>query len=175
MKTRGHFAALVIIACLLAAPAGADYSVGDTGDWPDSWSPKLEPLRKQSRTYIGPIIAHSHYAIRFNNREEFESAWPELLKAKTPGAPIFLLRGPNFFLGKDVTSGVVVHSPPPGQNKKAATPEAPIAGSTNERERWMYTTYIDLVVDGEMIDLNRIPLPPNTPIVDERFKAVEGK
>jgi hypothetical protein len=30
--------------------------------------------------------------------------------------------------------------------------------------------YIELVVDGAIVDLNRIPLPADTPIVDERFK-----
>ena len=29
---------------------------------------------------------------------------------------------------------------------------------------------IQLIVDGEIVDLNRIPLPPDTPIIDERFK-----
>jgi hypothetical protein len=27
-----------------------------------------------------------------------------------------------------------------------------------------------LIVDGEIVDLNRISLPPDTPIIDERFK-----
>jgi hypothetical protein len=31
------------------------------------------------------------------------------------------------------------------------------------------TIYIELIVDGEIVDLNRIPLPKDTPIVDERF------
>jgi hypothetical protein len=32
-----------------------------------------------------------------------------------------------------------------------------------------------LVVDGKIVDLNRIPLPPDTPIIDERFKDAENK
>ena len=31
------------------------------------------------------------------------------------------------------------------------------------------TITIELIVDGEIVDLNRIPLPPDTPIIDERF------
>jgi hypothetical protein len=31
------------------------------------------------------------------------------------------------------------------------------------------------VVDGEIVDLNRIPLPPDTPIIDERFKDGDKK
>ena len=30
--------------------------------------------------------------------------------------------------------------------------------------------YLEVVVDGEIVDLNRIPLPADTVIVDERFK-----
>ena len=67
---------------------------------------------------------------------------------------------------------MVVHSPPVGQADNPATPEAPI-NSTNMRERWLYTTYIELVVDGDIVDLNRIALPADTPIIDERFK--DGK
>jgi hypothetical protein len=33
----------------------------------------------------------------------------------------------------------------------------------------MYTTFIELVVDGNVVDLNRIPLPADTPVIDERF------
>ena len=47
-------------------------------------------------------------------------------------------------------------------------PEAPLP-STHVRERWMYTTFIELVVDGNIVDLNRVPLPADSPIIDERF------
>jgi hypothetical protein len=33
----------------------------------------------------------------------------------------------------------------------------------------MKTTYIELVVDGKIVDLNRIALPADTSIIDERF------
>jgi hypothetical protein len=35
--------------------------------------------------------------------------------------------------------------------------------------RWMNAIYVELVVDGEIVDLNRTSLPADTPIVDERF------
>ncbi|HZL89538.1 MAG TPA: hypothetical protein VFB96_14335 [Pirellulaceae bacterium] len=161
--------------CAVCATAQALYSVSEKGTWPDSWPIELEPLRKQARTLVGPLAPHQHFAIRFSKREEFEAAWPHLLKLKTKGAPIFLLRGPNFFLGDDSKAGVVVHAPPAGQADNPETPEAPIAGVKEMRMRWMNTTYIDLVVDGEIVDLNRIPLPPDTPIVDERFKGKGDK
>jgi hypothetical protein len=171
-KTTAVIAGLAF--CVTCSTAYALYSVSATGDWPKSWPSELEPLRKQSRTLVGPLASFQHHAIPFTKREEFEAAWPHLLKVKTKGAPVFLLRGPNFFLD-NAKAGVVVHCPPEGQHKNPATPEAPIPGVTNPRERWAYTNYIDLVVDGEVVDLNRIPLPPDTPIIDERFKDSEKK
>jgi hypothetical protein len=137
----------------------ADYGVIAKGTWPKSWPKELEPLRKQASTFEGPLAPHQHYAIPFTDREEFESAWPHILKVKSKGAAVRLVRGTNFFLGGRVKAGVVVHCPPPGQTGSPAAPEGP--------------TYIELVVDGEIVDLNRIPLPADTPIVDERFK--DGK
>ncbi len=156
-----------ILASCLAAPAFALYSVSDRGEWPEKWPKEMEPLRRQSRTFVGPILNHHHYAIPFTKRTEFESVWVPLGKVKTQGAPIFLVSGRNFFLG-EAKAGVVVHAAPLGPHGKPIKLEAPIE-STCARERWMYTTYIDVFVDGEIIDLNRIPLPADTPIVDERF------
>jgi hypothetical protein len=92
-------------------------------------------------------------------------------KVKTPGAPAFLVRGPNFFLGDGVKAGVIIHSPPVGQSNNPNPPEAPIAGITNPRVRWMNTTYLEVVVDGDVIDPDRIRLPGHTPLFDERSKA----
>lgn len=169
-RTIAAAAALTLVA---AVPAYALYSVSEKGEWPTTWGKELEPLRKQSRTLVGPMVAQRHYAIRFTKREEVEAAWPHLLKQKTGGAPIILVKGPNFFLGDKARAGVIVHCPPEGQAKNPATPEAPIVGVTNPRERWMNTNYIELVADGEVVDLNRLPFPADTPVIDERFS--EGK
>src|SRR5215813_10523405 len=96
---------LVAMAFCAVAPAYALYTVSDKGEWPESWPKELEPLRKQSRTLVGPMVENRHYAIRFYKREEFESAWPHILKVKNSGAPIRLLRGENFFLGGDSKAG----------------------------------------------------------------------
>jgi hypothetical protein len=173
MKRAIAFLAAIVFCAV--APAYALYSVSDKGQWPNSWPKELELLRKQSRTLVGPWAAHRHYAIPFTKREKFESAWPHILKVKSKGAAVLLVRGPNFFLGEHVKAGVVVHCPPLGQANNPATPEAPIPGVTNLRERWLYTTYIELVVDGEIVNLNRIPLPADTPIIDERFKDGQSK
>ncbi len=154
--------------------AYALYSVSDTGNWPESWPDELEPLREQSRTLVGPQFEARHFAIRFANREEFESAWPHILQVKSEGAPIILVRGENFFLGGGNDAGVVVHCPPAGQEDNPATPEAPIPGADNPRSRWRNTNYIELVVDGDVVDLNRLEFPADTPIVDERFDDENG-
>jgi hypothetical protein len=170
-KTVASFVALALF--LASSTAFALYSVSETGDWPKDWPAELEPLRKQTRTLVGPTFSSQHFAMRFTDRDEFEAAWPHILKVKSKGAPIFLVRGPNFFLGKE-QAGVVLHSPPKGQWENPNTPEAPIEGYAEEsRSRWHNTNYIELVVDGRTIDLNRIRLPSGTPIVDERFKADE--
>jgi hypothetical protein len=156
--------------CATCSTVWALYSVKDIGDWPTSWPKELEALRKQARTLVGPMAPHRHYAIPFTKREEMESAWPQILKVKSKGAPVFLVRGPSFFLGENKKAGVVVHCPALGQAANPATPEGLIAGVTNVRGRWMYTSYIELIVDGNVVDLNRLPLPADTPIIDERFK-----
>jgi hypothetical protein len=134
----------------------------------------LEPVRQQARTFEGPLAPDWHYAIRFTKRDEFESAWPHILKVQSKGARLVLVRGPNFFLGEHVKAGVVIHTPPLGQTDNTAACEAPPPWA-NVRTRGINTTYIELIVDGEIVDLNRIPLPSDGSIVDERFKGGKNK
>ena len=72
-----------------------------------------------------------------------------------------LSRVPSFWLGDKATAGVCVHTPPAGED--------PIADGKDAKGNWEKTIYIELIVDGEIIDLNRIQLPADTPIIDERF------
>jgi hypothetical protein len=146
----------------------ADYGVMDKGDWPTTWPKELEPLRKQARTLVGPIAENQHFAITFAKREELEAAWPHILKVKSVGAPVNLMRGPNFFLS-GAKAGVVIHCPP------ANAPKVEKAEAGNWKGLALNVTYIELVVDGEIVDLNRIPFPADTPIVDQRFKDANGK
>jgi hypothetical protein len=165
-RTTALLAALAFIS--ISTAGYALYSVADTGTWPKTWPEDLEPLRKQSQTYVGPMLAHEHYLIPFTDREQFEAAWPHLLKVKSQGAPIILVRGPKTDFMQIQPAGVLIHSPPAGLNR-LANPEAPVSGYDSPRSTWMWTTFIELVVDGEIVDLNRIVLPPDTPIIDERF------
>src|SRR5258707_2986918 len=88
-------ALLAAIAFCAAGSAYAIYEVNDRGTWPQSWPKELEPLRKQARTLVGPEVLNRHYQIPFTKRSEFEAAWPHLLKVKSKGAPIILVRGPK--------------------------------------------------------------------------------
>jgi hypothetical protein len=153
---------LTAVAICWAFRVHADYAVENRGAWPNDWPAELEPLRERSRTLEGPRQPLLHYAIPFTKREEFEAAWPQILKVKSKGAPIILRRGPSFWLGKESIAGVCIHTPPRG--------EVPISGELVKGGRWEQTNYVELMVDGQIVDLNRIPLPADTPIIDERFK-----
>ena len=157
----------VALVLSLVSSVFAEYSVWNSGKWPKSWPAELEPLRKQARSFensLESLPPPQHYAIPFTKRDEFESAWPHLLKVKSKGASIVLRRGPSFWLGDKATAGVCVHTPPAG--------EAPITDGKDAKGNWEKTIYIELIADGEIIDLNRILLPADTPIIDERFKEV---
>ena len=105
--------------CALGSAAYAVYSVGHEGKWPTSWPKEMEPLRKQAITMVGPMTANRHYAIPFTEREAFEAAWPHILKVRTKGTPLFLVHGPNFFLGEHSKAGVVVHCPSEESKKES--------------------------------------------------------
>ena len=156
--------------CAACSALFADYAVRDRGMWPTNWPAELEPLRKVSRTLEGPLVPQLHYEIPFTKREDFEGAWPHLLKVKSKGAAIVLVRGPNRWLGATVKAGVRVHAPP-----ARADVDEPLPGQADRGGRGIRTTHIELVVDGEIVDLNRIPLPADTPIIDERFKDAAAK
>lgn len=168
------FTLMAAVALIVAGSAHADYTVESRGTWPESWPKELEPLRDRSRTLEGPLAPHLHYAIPFTKREEFEAAWPHLLKVKSPGAPIVLRRGPSFWLDAPTNAGVCVHMPPAGAENRDPNQDAERIGKQVKRDL-VLTTYIELIVDGDVVDLNRIQLPPDTPIIDERFKEKKAK
>ena len=145
----------VLAAAIVFCPAGSVHAMssgGPGGTWPKSWPKELEPLRKQAWTWVHGQLNLPSYEIPFANREEFESAWPHILKLKSKGASITLLRGPHVSVGEARTAGVIIRHPLKGVS----------AGP------WSLTR-ITLVVDGGIVDLNRIYLPADTPIIDKRF------
>ncbi len=160
----------VLVAAIVfcnACPVYALYEIAYEGVWPKSWPKELEPLRKQSRTISGPEFGPTVYEIPFANREDFESAWPHILKLKSKGASVILLRGlhTKFKLipWPAVKTGVRIVTPsgpyPPGYAEQAKKAGVTLRTATD----------IELVVDGEIVDLNRIPLPADTTIIDKRF------
>jgi hypothetical protein len=163
----------VLIVLSVIGSVYADYAVSEHGAWPKSWPKELDPLRKTSRTLVGPRVETSHYEIPFTRREDFEAAWPFILKVKSVGAPIILKRGPktDFFAVKP--AGVLIHSPPAG-GEQPIDPKIPVTQSTFN-QHIMSMTYIELIVDGNIVDLNRIQLPPDTFIMDERFTEPQKK
>jgi hypothetical protein len=50
-----------------------------------------------------------------------------------------------------------------------------VPAQASPRSTWANTTYIELIVDGQIVDPNRIELPLDTPIIDERFKEAGKK
>ncbi len=203
------------------------------GTWPDSWPKELEPLRKNA---VSHSVMHGTqetvYEISFENREQFEAAWPHLLKLKTKGAPIYLEKIPSSYgasYGTSLVTGVRVLWPadgycggPPveegGLQTTAANeqlvkegkvlrsgapwpaylftttgelPEYVAIEQSADPPRWIdakapeaeikvngrkfpptgHRARVDLMLvpDGEIIDLNRVFLPPETPIIDHRF------
>lgn len=165
-RTTALLAATLVLAA--TSVAYALYSVSEEGLWPETWPKELEPLRESSRTLEGPTISSLHYEIPFKDRKDFEAAWPHLVKVKSEGAPVFLRRTPSVNV-YDLKAGVIVHAPPQGTDERANPARPSRGGDLREQSTWMWTTYIELVVDGETVDLNRIPLPPDTPIIDRRF------
>ncbi|MBX3443359.1 MAG: hypothetical protein KF774_13215 [Planctomyces sp.] len=158
------------LALVTASLLRADWSVSDVGAWSKDWPAELDSLRGQSRTIIGGLVELEKHLLVFQSREEFERAWPHLLKVKSPGAPIILRKSPmtHWHFG-EIPAGVLVHAPP----RDSRQAEKPIDRATSVHDRWMWTRYLEVAVDGEIVDLNRIRLPPDTPIIDLRFDEPE--
>lgn len=154
---------LATTAVCITSSVQADYIVWNRGGWPGTWPEELEPLREQARTLEGPQIPLLHYQIPFKTREQFEAAWPHLLKVVSDGAPLILRKSPYTRLGR-IEAGVLIHTPP-RQSDGQARPEA-----INMKNYRLKSIYIELIVDGKIVDLNRIELPADTPILDKRFE-----
>jgi hypothetical protein len=168
-------ALLAAVAFFVTGSVYGLYKVYDHGAWPKSWPAELEPLRKQARTYEGPVRLYRFYLIPFTKREDFEAAWPHLLKVKSKGVPIVLVRGPKTDFFAVQPAGVIIRTPPVNE---APGPENGVSITDAQKADGEWRTkasYIELVVDGEIVDLNRIALPADTLIIDERFKEEKKK
>ena len=165
------------------------------GLWPQTWPRELEPLRKDAVTIdVATGRPEVIYEIRFKDRSTFERAWPLLCQLRSEGAPLRLYRVgsplrkgwdqvlsnnlPTVRIRTPVTEpvrepesnkSVGAAAPSPALSAIAQLPEYREEGPLKERLR----TEIELVVDGTVIDLNRIPFPVNSPIIDNRWPSEE--
>ena len=158
--------ALACVAAIAVCTAGSVYAIsfgGPGGKWPKSWPKELEPLRKEAWTWEHGFGGMS-YDIPFATREEFEAAWPHILTLKTKDAKITLVRGSHLRVAEG-KSASGVHLALPRDVSPAQAEKLPAN----------IVTTIWLVVDGTIVDLNRVALPADTTIIDERFKDEEKK
>jgi len=199
---------------------------GEGGAWPNDWPVELEDVRAQATTTRwdrtpGELL----YQIPFESREQFEVAWPGILRAKSRGGTLTLYRvgspgegwpgvsnegpavrilapsggysalterqrGPQPQTLDDmealVEQGNALHADEPWP-ESAFLPNGDLAeyvtiefvdgrmtwvaaGQDDGRLRDLHRARVDivLVVDGQVIDLNRIRLPADTKVIDKR-------
>ena len=187
-------AALALLVAGLTMPVClAEWSFLDIGGWPKAWPAELESLRPQSRTLVHDSA--TMYLIPFSDREDFEAAWPHLLAVATDGSPLTLSRGHDAVNAVDFNAGVVIFTPntdqligidenaidevrdesgklpeyvvPNGPKWRAITIQEMREDRRIGRRARRARTEIRLVVDGKIVDLNRISLPAL--VVDKRF------
>ena len=205
MKTRAlrwnKVLSVILGISLMSVVCYALVMTSNRGNWPDSWPKELESLRERAKTVqVMHGIQETVYEIPFESREEFEKAWPHILKLKSKGAPVILEKSPSTYAisGSSMPTGVRILWPSGGTverpdgtrlEAKAPWPESIKSGRgelpeyvTAEGGKWIPVTGgerrgflnrarvdIMLVTDGRVIDLNRIELPSETPIIDKRF------
>ena len=225
MQLKYYIGAIIIGSLLISTLCFALISTQAEGTWPNSWPKELDPLRKQAQTVeVAHGIQERVYVIPFRNREDFEKAWPHILKVKSQGAPLILEKSPFKYnvSGSESVTGVMILAPSSGfvggpysphaetyeemeelvkegKMLRASAPwpmeimldkgELPeYVTSANEvdgKMQWIDVRQFDkkrtktrhraridiiLITDSKIVDLNRIRLPENTPIVDNRFK-----
>ena len=157
------------------------YLLLQNGEWPTSWPKELDPLRHHmgkgrfTATFSRSGEDQLHFGIRFTTRKECEAAWPHLLKVRSKGTSIVLRSGPSYWLG-GTSHGVCVHQTP--AIRRVGGGNLPITKTPREVENLLSAdevrsrtpSSLALFVDGEIVDLNRISLPEDAPIIDRRVK-----
>jgi hypothetical protein len=194
---------LIVTVPFLSFLSVANISISSRGTWPDSWPEELELYRNQAKTMdVGTFPMDRReiiHEISFATHEDFRKAWPHILKVRSPGAPIFIERGPSTVWSSTIQAGVRIFCPsdgvliqtPDGQQQIGSPPWPDYIGSEFDvvpeylvhhedkytpfegtyRAGHVFRARVDivLIVDGKVVDLNRIPLPADTLVVDRRF------
>ena len=159
----------------------------DHGAWSSDWPKELEPYRERTSTITtpNPPVGKIVYTIPFADRSDFEKIWPVLLNLKTKGAPLILRSGSvelrrswsAIDLNREEVDkpagtypGVKIYT-----SGHSMYPENSPAYASSIASEGQPTAKIELFVDGNVIDLNRIRLPAETPIIDKRVFENEQK
>jgi hypothetical protein len=167
----------------------------DRGAWSSDWPKELEPYRARASTISEQPLGGGYvYAIPFADRADFEKIWPILVKLKSKSAPLILRSGGvevqrrwrinlsdkadnEYSHGwpQGTYAGVKIYAPSQSLYPKESDAHAG-AEAQDRSSMGRSTTVIELLVgDGKVIDLNRIRLPAETPIVDNRVFEYEQK
>ena len=130
-----------------------------TSDPPKMWGSLLSNATAAVRIYapsgdysvnpkIDPIESRENFKKVLDDGQALHAAppWPDYLTTEKGGLPEFVKMVVN-------------------DSELKWIPAKPGQGGSRARVE------MDVVVDGKVIDLNRIPLPPHTPILDHRFES----
>jgi hypothetical protein len=161
------FASLALIAASFGL-AHADYVAMEEGKWPEHWPMQFDAFRKQARTLEGGELNAVFYELPLTKREDFESLWPHVLKTRGERVPLVLLRSPDSTFGKKVAAGIRIKCRPRQMEGKVAV-STKGAATKSQQLPDSDILEIQLINDGTIVDLNRIPLPPDSRIADRRF------
>ena len=198
----GKFILIVFVVIFITASISfAPVIIWREGKWPGPWPKQLEPYRYRTKAVdVSGDIEETVFEISFEKRDEFEKAWPEILKLKSVGSPLILEKGPSKYkvTGSTVDKGIRIlwlstqkiimddgtelrDSPAEFafvRTKTGELPEyviekdgkwIPYTGQDQPGPRHRTRVDIVLITDANIVDLNRIPLPEKTPIIDRRF------
>lgn len=186
------FPAALFSLLLLSLAAFGAMTVLHEGTWPKTWPKELEPYRHQAIT-LGLHAGHQEkiYVIPFENRDDFEAAWPHILKVRSPKSPIILEMSPWKHMEDSITAGVRILHP----LESSDSSNAPIWPKEIETQSGEFPEYvvqhlgkwvpqptagkkagfafrarvdIVLVVDDNIVDLKRIQLPADARVIDKR-------
>ena len=201
MRSGKYISIGLIVVFVTASISFATAIIWRKGKWPGPWPKPLEPYRQQTVVVdVSQDIQETVFEIPFEKRDEFEEAWPEILKLKSKGAPLILEKSPSAYKdsGTTVETGIRILWPStqsvtmddgtifratPTEFTSIRTPTGELPEYVIEKDgKWIpydgqdqpgfrHRARVDIVLitDANIVDLNRIPLPPETPIIDRRF------
>lgn len=121
----------------------------------------LSPLTGQSAIPVGTELRSSDFPLDAKTAASLAKVsltigppWPEHIQSASGALPEYVIN----------------------ENGKWSAYHETEADSKHERVRKRFRMKrarlnIELIVDGDIVDLNRIPLPANTPIIDKRFDS----